>query len=328
MTATPTPTTAASPPWPLRAAALAALIAAMALAAAVLAHWAWRWFGPAPEAAPATSTPARWAEALAASNPFGNAASGPSAAGAVAARSAEATAGGAVLAGDSRLLGVMAAADGEGWALFRLGDRGAVLARRGQEFAPDVTLTAVRPDGVTIRDHGQARDLLLRTAAASAAPASGPGSAGGQSAGRAPGNAGAERASGAARSACAPPAGFRGPVLRVNAELLTGMGAQPDAWRALLAAAPGPPGSAPGGQGDPGAQRGLAVRDESGFGAMLGLKAGDRLTLANGIPLSVPDDVLAAVVKPLTANLPVRVSGTRDGQPTEWLFLNAGACPG
>jgi hypothetical protein len=328
VTASPTPTTAAPPPWPLRAAALAALIAAMALAAAVLAHWAWRWFGPAPEAAPPVPAPARWAEALAASNPFGNAASVPSPATAVAAPSAGATGGGAALAGNSRLLGVMAAADGEGWALFRLGDRGAVLARRGQEFAPDVTLTAVRPDGVTIRDHGQSRDLPLRTAAAPAPPASGAGPAAGQSADRSAGYSAADRTSVAARAACAPPAGFRGPVLRVNAELLTGMGAQPDAWRALLAAAPGTAGSAPGGQGDPGARRGLAVRDESGFGAMLGLKAGDRLTLANGIPLSVPDDVLAAVVKPLTANLPVRVSGTRDGQPAEWLFLNAGACPG
>jgi S1-C subfamily serine protease len=110
-------------------------------------------------------------------------------------------------------------------------------------------------------------------------------------------------------------------VLRVNAELLTGMGTQPDAWRALLAAAPAAAGT-------PGALAGLAVRDQSGFGALLGLKEGDRVTLANGIPLATPDDVLAAVVKPLTANLPVRVSGTREGKPAEWLLLNAGACPG
>ncbi len=107
----------------------------------------------------------------------------------------------------------------------------------------------------------------------------------------------------------------------MNAELLTGMGAQPDAWRALLTVAPGPAGAA-------GAPAGLAVRDQSGFGAMLGLKDGDRITMANGIPLATPDDVLAAVVKPLTANLSVRVSGTREGKPAEWLLLNAGACPG
>lgn len=306
------------PPRALRAVATAALIAAMALAAAVLAHWGWRWFGPAPEVAPPAPTPVRWSETLATSNPFGHAGAGPRGGNAAAAPAA-AGAGGAVLAGGTRLLGVMAAADGDGWALFRLGDRGAVLARRGQEFAPETTLTAVRPEGVSIRDHGQDRDLLLRAPVAATATAAGGGPAGATSVGRAAGATGATSSS-ATRTACALPAGFRGPVLRVNAELLTGMGAQPDAWRALLVAAPA--------GGEQGAQRGLAVRDESGFGAMLGLRAGDRLTLANGIPLAAPDDVLAAVVKPLTANLPVRVSGTRDGKPAEWLFLNAGACPG
>jgi hypothetical protein len=37
--------------------------------------------------------------------------------------------------------------------------------------------------------------------------------------------------------------------------------------------------------------------------------------------------VLGAFVKPLIANQSVRVAGTRDGKPAEWLFVNAGACP-
>jgi S1-C subfamily serine protease len=61
---------------------------------------------------------------------------------------------------------------------------------------------------------------------------------------------------------------------------------------------------------------------------MLGMKAGDRIVQANGIALLAIDDVLSAIVKPLSASQPVRLSGARGGKPREWLFLNAGACPG
>ena len=89
------------------------------------------------------------------------------------------------------------------------------------------------------------------------------------------------------------------------------MGARPESWTAMLAPVQGA----------------LAVRDETGLAAMLGMKAGDRVAQANGIALASIDDVLAAVVKPLVASQPVRLAGTRNGQPREWLFLNAGACP-
>jgi hypothetical protein len=61
---------------------------------------------------------------------------------------------------------------------------------------------------------------------------------------------------------------------------------------------------------------------------MLGMKAGDRMAQANGIALATVDDVLVAFVKPLVASQAVHVSGTRDGKSADWLFLNAGACPG
>jgi S1-C subfamily serine protease len=60
---------------------------------------------------------------------------------------------------------------------------------------------------------------------------------------------------------------------------------------------------------------------------MLGMKSGDRILQSNGIALVSIDDMVTAVVRPLVASQPVRVTGTRDGQPREWLFLNAGACP-
>ena len=93
---------------------------------------------------------------------------------------------------------------------------------------------------------------------------------------------------------------------------LAGVATTPESWQALLPPVPG----------------GLAVRDSSGFATMLGMKTGDRMTQANGIALTGVDDVQVAFVKPLIASQPVRVAGTRDGKPSEWLFLNAGACPG
>jgi hypothetical protein len=41
----------------------------------------------------------------------------------------------------------------------------------------------------------------------------------------------------------------------------------------------------------------------------------------------MPDDVVAAVLRPLVANQSVRITGSRDGAPREWLLLNAGTCP-
>ena len=118
-------------------------------------------------------------------------------------------------------------------------------------------------------------------------------------------------ARGAANATCGPPAGFGGSVVRLNTELLAGVGEDSVQWRALLAAVPG----------------GLVVREDNGFGAMLGLKAGDRIAQANGIALSIPEDVTAAIVRPLVANQGVRLIGSRDGM-TQELWLANVACAG
>ena len=100
-------------------------------------------------------------------------------------------------------------------------------------------------------------------------------------------------------------------MLRLNAELFQGIIAKPETWTAMLVAERGA----------------LAVRDNSGFSAMLAMRKGDRLAQANGIALTAPDDVISAVLRPLAAQQQVRVTGQRDGQPREWLLLNAGSCP-
>jgi general secretion pathway protein C len=280
---------AARAPWPLRAVAALAALAAGAVLALVVAHWGWRWFGPAPLVVPRAEVPPPWSAVIAGAAPFGRASSAGGTAPA-----ADLVPAAGTPSGDVRLLGVVAAPGGGGYALFRLGARGPALVKAGQALAPDVTLEAVLPDGVRIRDRGELRALHLRPPPTQAPAPSTP-----------------VVARGAAGPACAVPPGFKGGVYRVNAELLTGVGAQADGWRAVVA----PQGGS------------LVVRDQSGFAAMLGMKPGDRLSQANGIALAAVEDVLAAVVKPLIASQSVRLAGTRDGKPAEWLLLNAGACP-
>ena len=192
-----------------------------------------------------------------------------------------------------RLLGVFAQRDGGGYALFRAGARGPLLVAAGHDIAAGVRLEAVRPDGVTLTDAGVRRDIVLRPAPSTDRPRPSVGTA-------------------AKSVACVAPVGFTGPVLRVNAELLDGMMQTPDAWKALVEPAAGA----------------LVVRDQSGFAGMLGLKNGDRVERANGIALAIPADIPSTVLQPLTRSQPVWLSGTRDGKAQQWLYLNAGACPG
>lgn len=273
-------TTAALPAWRWRAGAAAASLAALALLALILAHWGWTWFGPQSIfiAAPAPETDL--ARRAAESHLFGRAGAVPDAAPA-----------GADL-GDVRLLGVFAEPDGKGYALVRAGTRAAMLVAAGQDIASGLRVDSVRPDGVSLLQGGVRHELVLRAPAAR------------------------ERmrvaVAAAAPAACAAPPGFKGPVVRLNAELLGGMIDAPDAWKTLVAPASGA----------------LVVRDQSGFAGMLGLKNGDRVERANGIALALPDDIAATILRPLTRSQPVWLAGTRDGKPQQWLYLNAGSCPG
>jgi hypothetical protein len=279
---------AASLPWGWRIASWLATAAAVLLLGYVIAAWGWRWFGPTPARLSSPPEAERWTPAIVAAPLFGR----------VGAPQAPDAVMPATLQGEARLLGVFAETGGGGYALFRLADRGPTLVKAGSDVASGVTLVEVRPNGVRIRDHGDLRDIELRSTNAPAV--------------KAPPAPQAAAARGTLRAACAPPPGFKGTVYRLNAELLTGVASSPESWQAVLTPVPG----------------GLAVRDSSGFATMLGMKTGDRMTQANGIALSGIDDVQVAFVKPLIASQPVRVAGIRDGKPSEWLFLNAGACPG
>ena len=277
-------------PLPIRwkLAAAAAILVALGLLALVVAHWGWRWFGPAP-ATFATAAPDRdYARRIGDARLFGVAPS-TTAAGPVASASG---------AGDLRLLGVIAQRDGKGYALLRAGARGPLLIATGQDISNGVRLESVRPDGITLIDGGARRDMALRAAvSAEKLPTSVANTVVGAS---------------TKSAACSAPAGFTGPIVRLNAELLGGMMNTSDAWKALV---------------EPGAGA-LVVRDQSGFAANLGLRNGDVVASANGVPLAIPADIPSLVLQPLTRSQQVWLAGHRNGKPQQWLYLNAGACPG
>jgi hypothetical protein len=269
-----------SPSRGWRALALVATLAALAALAFVIAYWLWQLFGP-PRVRIPPATPDDPASVLLASGLFSRGAAPSS-------NAVDATP--QALGGDARLLGVFAESNGRGYALFRLSS-GPKLVAAGQEIAAGATLAAVRPDGIVVREAVGERNIMLRNQQARTVLATT-----------------GEKTS-ASKGACAPPSGFKGQVVALNAELMNGLIAQPDSWRALLEPSTGA----------------LQVRDESGFAAMLGLKRGDRIEQANGIALSSADDVISAVLRPLASNQPVRLTGSRDGQPRE-LWLRNTAC--
>jgi len=272
--------------------AFATFIAGCALAL-VVAYWGWQIFGPAPLHISAPP-PADAAATIIAADLFNGA--GTHAPVDVPLSS--------VLSGDARLVGIVARTPQGGYALFRF-PGGARLVAQGDQISPGVTLTAIEPLAITIRDGAGERRLVLHESA-SATPAAASAAPGRNTLLASSAPRGASRT-----SSCAPPAGFKGNVVRINAELLGGLSGEAGPWRTLLAPATG----------------GLVVREEGGFGAMLGLKSGDRIAQANGIALRVPDDVTSAVIRPLIANQGVRVVGSRGGTKQELWLANI-ACAG
>ncbi len=271
--------------WRFAAAACTAL--ALALFAWVAAQAIWRW--ATPRAAPTAASPVRDpAATIIASGLWSGTADAP-----------RATV--APVAGDLRLLGVLAERDGGGLAVFRTRD-GARVVAAGGDVVPGTSIVSIGPTSVRLRDGSGERTLELRRDEPPRTPA--------------PRQATPARPAGAAQAmsasaGCLVPAGFTGPVLKLHGELLDGLIAQPDSWRAMLA-------------GDGGS---LVVREDGGFAAMLGLAKGDRLLQANGVPLREPDDVTGAVLRPLVASRSVRIGGSRGGQPREIFVVNATACP-
>lgn len=274
----------------LRAASAVATLFAGALLAAVIAWWVWQLFGPKPMQI-ASRAPADPVATLLASGIFGGNTGGDTAT----------DASPAAPAGDAQLLGIVAGDDGRGYALFRVGST-TKLVGVGDAITGSATLVSLTPQSVTVREDGRERSVPLW-------PRRRPAVQGNSSAMR---NAQQVTSAAAAPAlACAPPPGFTGSVIRLNAELLGGLAGQPAAWSTLLAGSPD----------------GLVVRANGGYAAMLGLTAGDRIEQANGIALHSPDDVASAVLRPLSENQGVRLRGEHDGKERE-LWIASANCAG
>jgi hypothetical protein len=280
----------AARPWRWRLAIVVATAAAFVLLAWVAAYWIWRWVAPASPPMLAAS-PADPAATIVASGLWAGGGDAPAAATPSA-------------PGDIELVGVLAERDGRGLAVFRTRD-GARVTAAGGEIVPGTRLVAIDRWSVRVAEAGAERVLELRRDAPPRAPASS------TSRTPAPPPRVAVVAPRSTSPACAVPAGFAGAVLKLHGELLEGLIAQPDSWRAMLAADNGQ----------------LVVREDGGFATMLGLARGDRIAQANGIALQQPDDVIGAVLRPLVASQPVRIRGSRGGAVREVMILNAGACP-
>ena len=284
------------PPAVVRAVALAAALLAGCALAVVLAQFAWKLVAPAP-VYPLPAPPDDPASVIVAGRLFGAPQGGTGEAVPV-----------ADALGDIRLLGVIAARDGAGQALFRV-PSGPVVAHSGDEVVPGVRLQSVEVDAVTLQDaRGRHRLAFPRRSGGTTGSATSPSSP-------APATPGAIAAAAPAAmrnvpppptSACQPPAGFRGEVLRLNVELVGGLIAQPEVWRAMVEPAGGA----------------LVVKETAGFAQMVGLQQGDRIEQANGIALAVPDDVVGAVLRPLAANQSVHLVGRRNGQRREVWVAN------
>ncbi|MGH8801701.1 MAG: hypothetical protein ACREX6_05335 [Casimicrobiaceae bacterium] len=271
-----------------------ATLASAAILATVVAYWAWQILGPVPVRI-APRAPADPVATLIASGMFGGA-PGTGVAGDTTPT---------LLPGAVRLLGIIAETGGNGYALFRVGSTPKLVVV-GAAITGTTILVSVARDSVTVREGGREHSLALWPPVSSAATLRTAGETRQTRSGPA-----VVRTASAHDAACAPPAGFTGPVIRLNSELLGGLRDQPAVWGTLLASS----------------AEGLVVRNSGGYAAMLGLAAGDRIEQANGIALHSPEDVASVVLRPLTENQGVRLRGTHQGARRE-IWIACATCAG
>jgi len=253
--------------------------ASLALLCWVLAYWFWHWSAPSP-APRALSIPEAPAAVVAESGIFGR---GETPASAVAGAT-EPSAG-----TQPRLIGVLAEAEGRGWALLKLSQGGVKLLREGQEVEPGVRLEKVLPATVEISGPGGRKTLGLR------APES-------------PRIALAQKS--AAAGACPLSGDEKKRAYFVRPELLPGLAQSLDTARRLFR------------------QEGGAwvVNQSDPALAALGLAAGDRIEKSNGVALHTEDLLRSAIVEPVMQSRTLRLTGTREGKPREWIYVNAALC--
>ena len=261
----------------------------MGVFAWVAAHWIWRAFEPSLASPSAIRSPdGDWSSRIVAGGAFGYSRA-----------EMQAQQGATPAAIDSRirLLG-LAREPGqrgriESQALFKI-DKRILWLRPGEALDPGITLTAIDPEGVRLQANGREVAMPLRDRKPVPLPMGGRGGAPAPALARAnvPGDA------------CKLPAEQRTRAYVLRPEIVDGVMRERSTWADLFKVT----------------ANGLVVSNPGGTGAMLGLYGNDLLSKADGAQLSSIDDLLRLVLQPLARNESVIVTGSRGGQPREWIY--------
>ena len=182
----------------------------------------------------------------------------------------------------------------ESQALFKI-DKRILWLRAGDELDPGVKLAAIEADGVRLSANGRDVRMALRVdkpAVRSGTVAGAPVVAASGVAVARPGDP----------CKLAPEQRSRAYVLRP--EIVDSVMRERSSWADLFKAS----------------ATGLVVHNSGGTGAMLGLYSNDVLSKADGAQLSSTDDMLRLVLQPLARSDSVVVTGSRAGQPREWIY--------
>ena len=193
-------------------------------------------------------------------------------------------------------------ADGGGQALFRVDQKRVVWLEAGKSIEPGVVLAAIEPNGVRLLQNGQEVRLPLREPRAAAAPGNSLPPAAKAVAAIASVPVKAPAAASPASCRLTQEQRTRAYVLRP--EIIDTVMRERAGWTELF---------------KPTAE-GVMVQNPGGTGAMLGLYGNDLLVHANGARLGGAEDVLRLVMQPLARNESVIVTGSRSGQPREWIY--------
>ena len=275
-----------------------AVLCAMGLFAWVAAHWIWRALEPSVATPSVVVGDVDWSARILAGNAFGftRADAGP------------ASAGGPSTAGIEdrvRLMGLAREpgerSRGASQALFKIDNKRILWLRPGEELDAGIVLAAIDPDGVRLRQDGREVRIPLR-GRAGASPARAPGAVA---------QGGAVVRASVAGDACRLQPEQRARAYVLRPEIVDTVMRERSTWVDLF---------------KPTAV-GLVVQNPGGTGAMLGLYGNDLLAKADGAQLGSVDDVLRLVLQPLARNDTVTVTGSRGGQPREWIYAGMNCLP-
>lgn len=187
-------------------------------------------------------------------------------------------------------------------ALFKVDNRRILWLRVGEALEPGVALTAIEANAVRLARDGKEVRLLLRE---TTVPATRSGSAINRSI------ATRETVPASTTTACKLAPEQRGRAYVLRPEIVDGVMRERSGWADLF---------------KPTAE-GVQVQNPGGTGAMLGLYSNDLLSKADGAQLGGADDVLRLILQPLARNGSVIVTGSRGGQPREWIYAGMGCLP-